>query len=115
MVPEVEAPEGSGLATVALGAEGGLGFVPEVEGVGDECGLLVVGEPLESGLVEGLEVVQALEEQCWPEELVRWLDLEVLIWELLSSCTEILALCLLLQSGICRCLQFRKLSTIVSP
>ena len=47
MVPEVEAPEGSGLATVALGAEGGLGFVPEVEGVGEECGLLVEVELVE--------------------------------------------------------------------
>ena len=47
MVPEVEAPEGSGLATVALGAEGGLGFVPEVEGVGDECGLLALVELVE--------------------------------------------------------------------
>jgi len=47
VVPEVEAPEGSGLATVALGAEGGLGFVPEVEGVGDECGLLAEVELVE--------------------------------------------------------------------
>ena len=54
MVPEVEAPEGSGLATVALGAEGCLGFVPEVEGVGDECGLLAEVE-----LVELVSVVVA--------------------------------------------------------
>jgi hypothetical protein len=27
-----------------------FGLVPEVDGVGDECGLLVAGEPLESGL-----------------------------------------------------------------
>ena len=54
MVPEVEAPEGSGLATVALGAEGGLGFVPEVEGVGDECGLFAEVE-----LVELVPVVVA--------------------------------------------------------
>ena len=47
MVPEVEAPEGSGLATVAPGAEGCLGFVPEVEGVGDECGLLAEVELFE--------------------------------------------------------------------
>ncbi len=51
MVPEVEAPEGSGLATVAFGAEGGLDFVPEVEGVGDECGLLVDVELVELVLV----------------------------------------------------------------
>ena len=54
MVPEVEAPEGSGLATVALGAEGGLDFVPEVDGVGEECGLLAEVE-----LVELVSVVVA--------------------------------------------------------
>ena len=54
MVPEVEAPEGSGLATVALGAEGGLGFVPEVEGVGEEWRLLPEVE-----LVELVPVVVA--------------------------------------------------------
>ena len=36
MVPEVEAPEGSDLATVALGTEVCLGLVPEVDGVGNE-------------------------------------------------------------------------------
>ncbi len=69
--------------------------------------------------MDRLEAVQALEEpldeQCWPEKLARWLDIEVVIWEPWSICTEILALCLLLQSEICRCLQFRKVSTIVSP
>jgi hypothetical protein len=54
VVPEVEAPEGSGLAIVALVAEGCLGFVPEVEGVGDECGLLAEVE-----LVELVSVVVA--------------------------------------------------------
>ncbi len=54
MVPEVEAPEGSGLVPVALGAEGGLGFVPEVEGVGEEWGLLAEVE-----LVELVPVVVA--------------------------------------------------------
>ena len=55
MVPEVEAPEGSGLVTVAFGAEGCLGFVPEVEGVGDECGLLAEVELVElvSAVVAG--------------------------------------------------------------
>ena len=47
MVPEVEAPEGSDLVTVALGAEGGLDFVPQVEGVGDEWGLLAEVELVE--------------------------------------------------------------------
>ena len=44
VVPEVEAPEGSGFAAVALGAEACLGRVPDVEGVGDECELLAVVE-----------------------------------------------------------------------
>ncbi len=48
MVPEVEAPEGSGLATVALGVAGGLDFVPEV---GEECGLLAEVELVELVLV----------------------------------------------------------------
>ena len=52
MVPEVEAPEGSGLATVVFGTEVCLGLVPEVDGVGDECGLLAEVE-----LVELLSVV----------------------------------------------------------
>ncbi len=50
MVPEVEAPEGSGCEFWAFGSGVCFGLVPEVDGVGDECGLLVVGEPLESGL-----------------------------------------------------------------
>ena len=47
MVPEVEAPEGSGLVPVVLGAEGGFDFVPGVEGVGDEWGLLAEVELFE--------------------------------------------------------------------
>ncbi len=47
MVPEVEAPEGSGLAAVAFGMEGCLGRVPDVDGVGDERGLLAVVELVE--------------------------------------------------------------------
>jgi hypothetical protein len=43
-VPEVEAPEGSGLVEVAFGMEACLGRVPDVDGVGDECGLLAVVE-----------------------------------------------------------------------
>ncbi len=35
---------------VAFGSGVCFGLVPEVEGVRDECGPLVVGEPLESGL-----------------------------------------------------------------
>jgi len=47
VVPEVEAPEGSGLAAVAFGTEVCLGRVPDVDGVGDECGLLAVVELVE--------------------------------------------------------------------
>ncbi len=36
MVPEVEAPEGSGFATGAFGRDACLGRVPDVDGVGDE-------------------------------------------------------------------------------
>ena len=54
MVPEVEAPEGSGLVPVDLGVEGGLDFVPEVEGVGEEWRLLPEVE-----LVELVPVVVA--------------------------------------------------------
>ncbi len=47
VVPEVEAPEGSGLAAVAFGTEVCLGRVPDVDGVGDECELLAVVELVE--------------------------------------------------------------------
>ncbi len=36
MVPEVEAPEGSGFATGAFGRDACLGRVPDVDRVGDE-------------------------------------------------------------------------------
>ncbi len=42
MLPEVKAPEGSGC--------GCFGLVPEVEGVGDESGMLVAGDVLEPEL-----------------------------------------------------------------
>ena len=51
MVPEVEAPEGSGLATVVFVTEVCLDLVPEVDGVGDECGLLAEVELVELVLV----------------------------------------------------------------
>jgi hypothetical protein len=47
VVPEVEAPEGSGLAAVAFGTKVCLGRVPDVDGVGDECGLLAEVELVE--------------------------------------------------------------------
>ncbi len=50
-MPEVEAPEGSGLAKVVFGTEGCLGLVPDVDGVGDECGLLAEVELVELVLV----------------------------------------------------------------
>ncbi len=49
-MPAVEAPEGSGCEICAYGSGACFGLVPEVEGVGDECGLLLVGEPLEAEL-----------------------------------------------------------------
>ena len=63
---------------------------------------------LSPGLVERLEVAQVpeglLEELRWP--VCKW-GPEVVIWELLSSCIEILERYLLLQSEICRCLRFQ--------
>ena len=54
MVPEVEAPEGSGFTVGAFGAEVCLGRVPDVDGVGDECGLLAVVELVEPELARGV-------------------------------------------------------------
>jgi len=54
VVPEVEAPEGSGFTVGAFGAAVGLGRVPEVDGVGDECGLLAVVELVEPELAGGV-------------------------------------------------------------
>ena len=45
-MPEVEAPEGSGCAFWAFGNGVCFGLVPEVDGVGDDRGLLVAGEVL---------------------------------------------------------------------
>ena len=52
VVPEVEAPEGSGFAVGAFGAEVCLGRVPDVDGVGDECELLAVVELVDPELAE---------------------------------------------------------------
>ena len=52
-MPEVEAPEGSGFTAGAFGTTVCLGRVPEVDGVGDECGLLAVVELVELELVGG--------------------------------------------------------------
>ena len=54
MVPEVEAPDGSGFPVGAFGAVICLGRVPEVDGVGDECGLLAVVELVEPELAGGV-------------------------------------------------------------
>ncbi len=48
MVPEVEAPDGSGLFDRVDAGWCGLVFVPEVDGVGDECGELEEVDPPES-------------------------------------------------------------------
>ncbi len=56
VVPEVEAPEGSGFTVGTFRAEDCLGQVPEVDGVGDECKLLAVVELVEFVPVEVLEV-----------------------------------------------------------
>ena len=54
MVPEVEAPEGSGFTVGAFVAEDCLCWVPDVDGVGDECGLLAVVELFELEPVVGV-------------------------------------------------------------
>jgi len=54
VVPEVEAPDGSGFVVGAFGAVVCSGRVPEVEGVGDECVLLAVVELFELELVGGV-------------------------------------------------------------
>ncbi len=46
----MEAPEGSGCGCWAGDGCGCFGLVPEVEGVGDECGVLVAGDVLEPEL-----------------------------------------------------------------
>ena len=56
VVPEVEAPDGSGFVIGAFGTVVCLGRVPEVEGVGDECGLLAVVELVEPELAGGIGV-----------------------------------------------------------
>ncbi len=45
-MPKVEAPDGSGCDIWVFGSGVGLGLVPEVDGVGDQCGLLVAGDVL---------------------------------------------------------------------
>jgi hypothetical protein len=46
----VEAPEGSGCGCWAGGGCGCFGRIPEVEGVSDECGVLVAGDVLKPEL-----------------------------------------------------------------
>ncbi len=47
VLPKVEALEGSVCCCLAGCGCGCFGLVPEVEGVGDECSVLVAGEALE--------------------------------------------------------------------
>ena len=56
VVPEVEAPEGSGFTVGAFAAEVCLGRVPDVDGVSDECELLAVVELVEPELAGVVEV-----------------------------------------------------------
>ena len=57
MVPEVEAPDGSGFPVGAFGAEVCLDCVPDVDGVGEECELLAVVELVEPELAGVVGVV----------------------------------------------------------
>ncbi len=50
VLPEVEAPEGSGCGCLAVVGWVCFGLAPEVEGVGDECGVLVAGDVVEPEL-----------------------------------------------------------------
>ena len=113
-MPEVEAPDGSGFPVGAFGAVICLGRVPEVDGVGDECGLLAVVELFElelaggvgagaGGVAGGLALTSVL------------VDPKAATWAPLSNCIGIPDMCLLLQSEICRCLRFQMLSTIFYP
>ncbi len=49
MVPDVEAPDGSGLIGAGVVDWPITSRVPDVEGVGEECGELEEEEPLELG------------------------------------------------------------------
>jgi hypothetical protein len=57
VVPEVDAPEGSGFTVGAFGAEVCVGRVPDVDGVGDECELLAVVRLVEPELAGVVGVV----------------------------------------------------------
>ncbi len=115
-MPEVEAPERSGFAVGAFGAEICLGQVPDVDGVGDECGLLAVVELVELELAVAAGVCAGAGEAAGGLVLTTCvLDPKAATWALLSNCIGILALCLLLQSEICRCLRFQTLSTVFDP
>jgi hypothetical protein len=61
-VPVVKAPEGSGCGGWAGCGCNCSGLTPEVEGVGEECGVLGASETLIQCLVEMQEPVVVLEE-----------------------------------------------------
>jgi hypothetical protein len=110
VVPNVEAPEGSGAVVfLVVVVRCCLACVPNVEGVGDECGELAeehwswkpeVPQELVVLLVVLLEVSVLVPAQ---ESVSPYVPM-VVTSEWMSSCTGILARYLLLQSDICRCL-----------
>ena len=84
-------------------------------------GYLLLVIRLSQSLVVRPEAVVVLEElpeelywQDWMQRLL-WMGPEVEVSERKSNCIGTKELCLLLQSGICRCPQFRMSSTVVSP
>jgi hypothetical protein len=105
VVPEVNAPDGSGRVSFVVASWLCFGHVPEVEGVGDEWGELEEDEPLElasgdcSGPGGGLVVPLVKEEPGLLQEWVERLELVpvAVVLELKSNCTEILVLYQVLQ------------------
>ncbi len=108
----MEAPEVSCLGCWAGCVCGCFGLIPEVEGVRDECGVLVAGDVLEPELGgEAVVVLEELREELYWQEWVPRLLLmgpEVEVLEQRCNCIGTQELCLLLQSGTCRCPRFRR-------
>jgi hypothetical protein len=90
-----------------------FGLAPEVEGVGDEFGVLAAGKALELELVGDAGGSGGAGGATGGDDVVD--GPEVGVSERRSNCIGTQGLCLLLQSRICRCPRFRKWSTVVSP